>query len=109
MPYDKITIYQIGLLIGSTQFQSFPILQYMPYFLIGIYFAKFNINFDNKILIGSLIGTLVFFCYYCIFKSIPERFPPSFPWTVSGMFFLYTYYLFSKFLWKKNINTKFIE
>lgn len=98
--YSAITISQLGLLIGTSMFPTFPVIQYLPYYLIGIYFAKHRIDFHRKYLLASIVGTAIFVCYLFIheFKHLPERFPPSLYWIIGATFILYIYYIFSKLL-----------
>ncbi|SFL60223.1 hypothetical protein SAMN04487943_102404 [Gracilibacillus orientalis] len=58
--YSSITIAQLGLLVGSTDVVTFPVVQYLPFYLIGIYFAKYRIDFQWKYFLISLVGTILF-------------------------------------------------
>lgn len=99
--YSQINSTYLGLLVGTTQFPTFPVLQYMPFYLIGIYFAKYQIGFQWKCFFISMIGTISFIYYLIINDAhLPERFPPSIYWIVGSLFFLYIYYIFSKLLGK---------
>ncbi len=106
MDYGQVDSTYLGLLIGTDQFPTFPVIQYIPYYLIGIYFAKYQIGFKWRYLFFSTIGTILFIFYLIINKGqLPERFPPSVYWIVGPSFFLYIYYLFSKILdrWGKGL------
>lgn len=97
IPYEKIKINQLGLVIGTANFPCFPALQYFPYFMIGIYFAKKEILFQIRYMLGSLLitaGVMV----YVILKGMPERFPPTLLWIVLPAFYLYLYYMVSQLL-----------
>jgi hypothetical protein len=85
-----------GLLIGTNKFGSFPLLQYMPLFLLGLYFAEYKIYFDIKLLIGSIICTTIPVSIYVFTQQLPTRFPPSLLWVISPMFFIYCYFLASR-------------
>src|SRR5690606_9969435 len=97
--YEQITIPQLGLLMGTTSFPTFPVLQYLPYYMIGMYFANHKVNFQWKYLACSLVGTFLFIFYLVTHAfHLPERFPPSIYWIVGPTFILYLYYLLSKLL-----------
>ncbi|WP_204497795.1 acyltransferase family protein [Aquibacillus albus] len=97
--YSQITSTYMGLLIGTAHFPTFPVLQYLPFYLIGIYFAKYQIGLKWKYLLVSSLGTILFIYYLVTTDSqLPGRFPPSIYWIVGPTFFLYIYYIFSKWL-----------
>lgn len=107
--YSSITIIQIGLLIGTTKFASFPVLQYFSFYLLGMYFAKYKIGWNWRILLGSIIATSVFVLYWFIAGELPSRFPPSIFWILSSCLFLYGYYLLAKWLDRLTINTNSLK
>lgn len=95
IPYSMVSINEIGIIIGSTKFFCFPILQYLGYFMLGVYFEEYKIKFNFKYLIVSIICSFIFMLYVFINNQIPSRFPPSIYWIIGGAFFVYGYYLFS--------------
>lgn len=97
--YSLVTIPQLGLLVGTSSFPTFPVIQYLPFYLIGVYFAKHGIGFHWKYLLGSLVGTAIF-VFYLVSNNfeLPSRFPPSIYWIVGPALILYLYYLLSKVL-----------
>ncbi|WP_197485390.1 hypothetical protein [Sporosarcina psychrophila] len=100
--YGQFDSTYIGLLVGTTKFPTFPVLQYIPFYLIGIYFAKYRIEFQWKYLIISILGTTPLYFYLMTNNfQLPERFPPSMYWIIGPVFFLYLYYVLSKFLEKR--------
>lgn len=98
--YERVTIPQIGLLIGTTEFASFPMVQHMPFYLMGIYFSKRSIGYNRNVLIISLVLTMSTVISILISGSLPERFPPSLLWLIAPCFILYLYFILSKFLGK---------
>lgn len=104
--YEKININLIGIFIGTTKFNCFPIIQYLFYFIGGIYFAKNKIVFNKKIYAITLISTLSFISYFIITKRMPNRFPPSILWIIGGAEFIYLYYISFK---KIKSNNKLIS
>ena len=85
LPYDLITSKQAGLFIGSSTFACFPVVQYAPYLLAGIYWQTTK----KHGLVLSLIGTVatVAGVVYMALDGLPTRFPPSLPWVLlTGVF-----------------------
>lgn len=97
--YSQVSSPIMGLLIGTNDFPTFPVLQYLGFYLIGIYFAKYQIGWRIKYLLVSGLGTALFI-YYLVSNDfqLPGRFPPSIYWIVGPSLFLYLYFIFSKFL-----------
>lgn len=108
IPYEKVNISQIGLLIGTTKFPTFPIAQYMPFYLAGMYFAKKSLRLNRNILIISFAFTISTVLYIVITGNLPGRFPPTLFWIIAPSFVIYIYYLFSKFIEEKCNKLKFI-
>lgn len=96
IPYDMIKINQLGLIIGTTQFASFPIIQYFSLYLLGMHFHQNNIGFKINYLLIAILSSSILVIYYIIFKELPSRFPPSVVWILSPMVYLYLYYLVCK-------------
>jgi len=84
----------VGLIIGDKNGPSFPMFQYLVYFVIGIYFAKKRPKFKLLHLSVAALSSMVF-VVYLIHGKHPSRFPPSAPWILGATLFLYGYYLFS--------------
>lgn len=98
IPYEWININQIGLLIGTNKFYCFPVIQYSPLYLLGIYFAKYKIKFSKITLLLSSVFTLSFLLYFLYNHKLPSRFPPSLFWILGSSFFLYIYFVASNLL-----------
>ncbi len=88
IPYELITSPQLGLLIGAprTVFSAFPVLQYFPFFLIGMYFAREKISYSRRLMVASLVAAGLYLIYQ---RSIaaPVRFPPSLAWIGGSLAF----------------------
>ncbi|NLU52190.1 MAG: hypothetical protein GXX10_04905 [Clostridiaceae bacterium] len=95
VPYMDTSII-VGLVIGDKNGPSFPVLQYLIYFVIGIYFAKGRFEFKWLHLGIAALSSLIFIVYLINKKQLPSRFPPSAPWILGAMLFLYGYYLLSR-------------
>ena len=94
--YNSIKSPVLGILIGTTDFPCFPIIQYSAYFLVGMYLASEK-KVNMLLYIVSALGTIAFIAYYRYFSHAPNRFPPSILWIIGGGFFVLLYFV----LWKK--------
>lgn len=106
IPYEYIFINQLGLLIGTTKFACFPVIQYIGYYMLGMYFQKNKIQFNLRFFVVSVLCSLLFLGYIVITKDIPSRFPPSIFWIIGSAGCIYVYYLISIYIVKniKSIN-----
>lgn len=71
-------------LVGTTRFASFPILPYLPWFLLGV-----AIGGDGGLprlwhLLAGLAGTVAFMLSWWVSGHPPARFPPSAAWIVGA-------------------------
>ena len=92
IPYQAIHSSHLGLLIGTEDFPAFPVLQYFPIYLLGIYFAKHRLLQDQKVLVISISGFMAFIGFYFNQHQIPGRFPPSVLWILASLFLVYVYF-----------------
>lgn len=91
LPSEHIVSSQLGLLLGTREFTTFPVLQYSVFFLIGMRFAVRGHARDRWfILAGIGLLSLTFFRFAV---GPPERFPPSLVWILGSFSFAYTIYL----------------
>lgn len=95
IPYELVKINQLGLIIGTTKFPAFPVVQYSIFYLLGMYFQKNKIKFNFKYFIIALLCSVTTIIYYIINGTLPSRFPPSIFWIISPMMYIYIYYLLS--------------
>ena len=86
----------VGLFLGSVHGSYFPILHYLIFFVLGLWFKKRDIAFSWKVLAGSMAGLVLLCAYRIILHELPARFPPSPFWIVGSFFFIYAYFLLSK-------------
>lgn len=79
VPYAAVDSSIAGLLIGTTRYSAFPILQYMPFFLMGLYAGRYG--FERKalwvVLSAAMSGAAA---VYTVRNGLPSRFPPSLMW-----------------------------
>ncbi|SFB53711.1 hypothetical protein SAMN05216312_11243 [Cohnella sp. OV330] len=100
MPYGSIHTTQLGPLIGTRDFASFPVLQYFPYYIVGMLFARHRMAWDWRVLAGAaaLTGAFLWKWLSAEGQALPGRFPPTVWWIVGPALILYGYYLLSKLM-----------
>lgn len=81
IPYDQIHSTHLGLFIGTTSFYAFPVLQYFPFFLTGLYVGRYGMKCKALWLGGSGLLTVAGITYFIIYGE-PVRFPPSLWWLI---------------------------
>jgi len=98
LSYHFVQLNQLGLLIGTEEFPAFPVLQYFPVFLLGIYFAKHQLKRDRNVELIAIAGFVAFVLFYGFQHQLPRRFPPSPLWITASIFLVYLYYLLAQYL-----------
>lgn len=78
VPYERISV-RLSLLIGGREFAYFPVVQYMPYFLAGMLYARGDRRIRRGLVIVSVIASLAGVAHWH-FIGFPSRFPPSWGW-----------------------------
>lgn len=89
LPYDRVTVPQLGLLVGTTRFASFPIVQYLPFFLAGMVVERSGRRFDARVLAMVLVATVGVAIWMVVTGGLPGRFPPTLAWILLPMAPLY--------------------
>ncbi len=99
-PYGSIHAAAWAPLLGTRDFASFPVVQYLLYYLLGMLFARYRIGWDWRVLTGAVLasGAFVWRWLSNADVSLPERFPPSIWWIVGSALLLYGYYLMSRLM-----------
>ncbi|MBO7747965.1 hypothetical protein I8J29_27610 [Paenibacillus sp. MWE-103] len=98
LPYGSVHVMKLGPLIGTRDFASFPVLQYFPYYLVGMLFARHRIVRDWRVLAGAALATGAFLWKWLADGALPERFPPSVWWILGAALPLYGYYLLARLM-----------
>lgn len=75
VPYGSVTG-RLALLIGGTEFAYFPVMQYMPYFLAGLLYARRE---RGRLLAVAAVCTAAG-AAETVLHGLPQRFPPSWGW-----------------------------
>ena len=78
-----------GTIIGHTQYASFPLLAYLPWFLLGIWYGTNKLRLWH--FIPALAVTALFFYLSARAGEYPPRFPPSALWVAGPALFLLGY------------------
>ena len=90
---------QFSLIWGSSRFAVFPIISYLPYFLTGIAFSKYQWKFNFWQLSIATLCTAALVVYMLIYKKAPSRFPPNICWILGAAVFIYIYFFTTKLLY----------
>ncbi|MNC12375.1 hypothetical protein D3C76_65060 [compost metagenome] len=99
IPYGSVHGVMLGPLIGARGFATFPVLQYFPYYIAGMVFARHGIRADLWVLLAASAATGAFIMNWLVNDRIlPERFPPSIWWITGPALPLYTLYLLARLL-----------
>lgn len=89
----------VGIFLGGHGSAYFPVIPYYLYFIIGVYFAKKELNFNLYALLVAIVASAyTLFDAVFLSKGWPSRFPLSLAWLLGAMLFLYGYYLLSGLL-----------
>jgi hypothetical protein len=83
-------------ILANTNYASFPLLPYLPWFLIGISIGANGGKMKTWYMLLALIAAACFVCASCITGRSPDRFPPSVLWVVGSAPFLVGYLALSQ-------------
>ena len=81
----------IGAFIGSHHYATFPLAQYLPWFLIGVRYSRQEVRIGWTIWATASAATLAFAGYVMLYGKPPTRFPPDPLWISGPAFFLLIY------------------
>ncbi|HBI72399.1 MAG TPA: hypothetical protein DDY59_04330 [Lachnospiraceae bacterium] len=98
LPYEKQTVPQLALLIGSEKYITYPCVQYMVYFAFGVLLSRMEWVFHKFVLLGCGIASLPVIGFYILKRDLPGRFPPSWIYITGAFLFIYLYYLLCHWL-----------
>lgn len=90
----------IGLFIGSSDYSYYPVIQYFPLFLLGVFAARTEIVPQVKLFLVGSAGTIAFLVLDSIdiIKIIINRFPPSLLWILGSICAVVAYYGIAHFI-----------
>lgn len=93
----------LGLLVGTRTNYIFPVVQYLPIFLFGLYFSRHGIVWNRLVFLLATSGTALFTGYYVRYREMPLEFLPSIYWLVGSYGIVYGYFLVTKWLESQTI------
>lgn len=73
-------------------------VQYLPFFVAGMYFHRFGVRFAPRLFVGALVATSVAIVQAASSGALPGRFPPTLTWIVLPMGPLYALLLLARAL-----------
>ncbi|MBR5287455.1 MAG: hypothetical protein IKU34_02555 [Clostridia bacterium] len=82
VPYGAVKPAWLQLIIGGRDFACFPIVQYMPYFLAGMIFARGGRAMHLRLLAIAAVCSAAGIAAAVIDGGLPGRFPPQWSWIV---------------------------
>ncbi len=96
IPANRVQSPLLSLFIGSPEevAAGFPLLQYFPLYLIGIYFARYNLKPNPWIGLAGIAG----FYLFENFVGGVTRFPPNLAFILGSAFFVLAWYALSRFI-----------
>lgn len=77
IPYDRVGVTQLALVVGGTQFSFFPIVPYMPYFLAGMVYAAGGRGLRLALIVPAAAATALACVRCALGGGLPSRFPPD--------------------------------
>ena len=92
IPYGRIGDSRAALMIGSTGWITFPVLQYLFYFAAGVWFCRRKIIWDFRIFLVCVMLSLPEIVCYIRSGCLTDRFPPDGWFLFGAVLFLYLYY-----------------
>ena len=81
----------VGLLIGGSGTPYFPVISYLPLFLIGVFLSRSEDKFKSSWVFIGIGGTLLFLILTALRVPI-SRFPPSPLWILGSIALVFVYY-----------------
>ncbi len=91
----------LATLVGTTNFASFPILPYLPWFLVGIFYARNSAHRRavDWVLAATATGLCALWTAY--YGDYPGRFPPTILWIVGPALILMLYLMFARLIGRR--------
>ncbi len=81
IPYHQVSHPLLRLLVGTTAYASFPVVQYLPYFLLGVWYARGGRRGWGLPVI-ALTMTAAGVLRAAALGVLPNRFPPDYGWVL---------------------------
>jgi hypothetical protein len=81
----------VAAIIGSHDYPSFPLAQYLPWFLLGVRYTRRSVRISGTIWAAAGVATLAFVSFAVLYRRAPSRFPPDTLWIAGPALFLLIY------------------
>lgn len=81
----------LATIVGLRDGASFPLLAYLPWFLVGLYFGRREGRLRVWQVLAAALPTAAFYAYLWFRREPPERFPPSALWVAGPALWLMAY------------------
>jgi hypothetical protein len=92
----------LATLVGTTNFASFPLLPYLPWFLVGIYYGRHPEHPRAVDWVLATLATAVCALHVAYFDGgYPGRFPPTPLWIIGPALILLVYWIVARALARK--------
>jgi hypothetical protein len=88
----------LATVVGTTRFPSFPLLAYLPWFFLGIWYGSHPLRWWHSALAAA--ATAGFYYLTATRGGFPERFPPTALWVAGSALFLLLYLAVSRLVAK---------
>ena len=107
--FSTWVVLDIGLpgtatLIGTTRFASFPLMPYLPWFLIGIHIGRANGEISPWLWLAATLCSALFIGHLYQTGTLPGRFPPTVLWVAGPALILLAYWRFATILSRASIS-----
>ena len=88
----------LATIVGTTNFASFPLLPYLPWFLLGIFYARnpSHPHAADWVLAATATGLCALWTGY--YGEYPGRFPPTILWVAGPALLLLLYVVIARFV-----------
>jgi len=98
LPPPQVESATLSVFVGAGEIPCFPVVQFLPYFLCGLFFSRKKIVWSLPFGIGSAALSAALVIFFVATRVLPRRFPPEFLWVAGAAGFVYAYYLLATFL-----------
>jgi hypothetical protein len=98
LPPPRVESATLSVFVGAHGIPCFPVVQFLPYFLLGLLFSRRRIVWMPRFALGCAALSAAFVISFMVTRVLPERFPPKFLWLAGAAGFVYAYYLLATFL-----------
>jgi hypothetical protein len=91
----------LATIVGTTNFASFPIVPYLPWFLLGIFYARNPEHPRAADWVLAAVATGLCALWTAYYGEYPGRFPPTVLWIVGPALILMLYLVVARFVGRR--------